>query len=170
MGVQTQISLEEINDIFPSYLFTSLEATVSGIIDTTYIVSNKDKSFILKKYERDIEHKIEQDIELLDSLKEAGLNVPVHLDSNRGWHLYKKLKGSQPQHIKSYHIQSLGRFLAKMHKQTSKTKCDSNIRVEMEVTEALVYAKANFYGYYKKFEFLKHFTHKNDARIIQKEA
>ena len=52
-----------------------------------------------------------------------------------------------------------------MHKQTSKTKCDSNIIIEDEVTEALKYAKANYFSYYKKFEFLKDFTDKHDAII-----
>jgi len=39
------------------------------------------------------------------------------------------------------------------------------LRIEDEVTEALKYTKANYFSYYKKFEFLKYFTHKNDALI-----
>ncbi len=78
------------------------------------------------------------------------------LDENSGWYLYEKLQGEQPESVKSYHIQALGRFLAQLHKQTSKKSCDSNIRVEDEVTEALNYTKKHFFGYYKKFEFLKH--------------
>lgn len=165
MGVHTHISLKKLNTIFPLYSFIKIIPTVSGIIDTTYIVSTCNQSYILKKYERDIPQKIDEDIALLQELNSIGLNVPVCLDSNEGWYLYKKLKGSQPQNIKSYHIQAVGRFLAKMHTQTSKKKCDSNIRVEDEVSEALEYTKAHFYSYYKRFEFLKNFTHKNDALI-----
>jgi len=165
VGVVTLISLEKINKIFPTYGFTKLTPTLSGIIDTTYIVDTKEKSYILKKYERDIPNKIDQDTKLLKILNDAGLNVPLCLDSNAGWHLYKRLKGSQPRDVKSYHIQALGRFLAKMHTETTKTKCDSNAIVEMEVKEALKFTKAHYFSYYKKFEFLKHFTHKNDAII-----
>ena len=165
MGVVTKISLQELKEIFPSYGFLSITPTLSGIIDTTYIVQTPKKSYILKKYERDIPQKINDDIELLHTLNSAGLNVPLCLDSNAGWYLYKKLEGSQPKNIKSYHIQALGRFLAKMHKEMVKSKCNSNATVEHEVKEALKYTKAHFFSYYKQFEFLKDFTHKNDAII-----
>ena len=165
MGVKTVISLDEINAIFPSYGFTSLQATSSGIIDTTYIVHSENQSYILKKYERDIKIKIDQDIELLNELKSAGLNVPVCLDENRGWYLYEKLKGYQPKSVRSYHIQALGRFLAKLHCQTSKKSCNSNITLKDEITIALEYTKSNYFGYYKRFEFLKNITPKNDVLI-----
>ncbi|MCF6309459.1 MAG: phosphotransferase [Sulfurimonas sp.] len=165
MGVKTVISIDEINKIFPSFYFIKLTPTISGIIDTTYIAQTKTKEYILKKYERDIGHKILQDVRLLNELKSAGLNVPVRIEENNGWYIYEKLQGEQPKNVKSYHIQALGRFLAKMHKQTSKTKYDSNIIIEDEVTESLKYVKANFFGYYKRFEFLKNFTLENDGLI-----
>lgn len=165
MGVVTNISLQELNEIFPSYGFRSITPTLSGIIDTTYIVQTPKKSYILKKYERDIPRKINDDIELLRTLNAVGLNVPLCLDSNAGWYLYKKLEGSQPKNIKNYHIQALGRFLAKMHQEMAKTKCNSNARVEYEVKEALKYTKAHFFSYYKRFEFLKYLTYTNDTMI-----
>lgn len=165
MGVKTTITLQELNELFPTYSFTELSPTSSGIIDTTYIAHAGTIGYIIKKYERDIPHKIELDIKLLSNLKSAGLNVPVCLDNNDGWYIYEKLQGKQPLSVKSYHIQALGRFLAKMHKQTSKIKCDSNRIIEDEVTDSLKYTKENFFGYYKKFEFLKYFTHKHDAII-----
>jgi len=165
MGIKTVISIDKLNKIFPSYNFIKLTPTTFGIIDTTYIAHTKTKDYILKKYERDIEHKIAKDIKLLNKLKSAGLNVPTYIEKNNDWYIYEKLKGEQPKSVKSYHIQALGRFLAKMHKQTSKVKCDSNIIIEDEVTESLKYAKANFFSYYKKFESLKNFTYENDAII-----
>ncbi len=165
MGVKTTITLKELNRLFPSYGFTKLTPTVSGIIDTTYIVFADTKGYILKKYERDIQHKIALDIELLDDLKSAGLNVPLCLDNNDGWYIYEKLEGKHPTSVKSYHIQALARFMAKMHKETSKIKCTTNMLVEYEVTQALKYVKENFFGYYKRFEFLKNFTHNHDAII-----
>ena len=165
MGVKTFITVNELNDIFTSYKFISLAPTTSGIIDTTYIAYTKEKSYILKKYERDIPNKINEDIKLLHELKTAGLNVPVCLDNNGTWYIYEKLHGNQPKRIKNYHIQALGKFLAKLHKQTSKTKCNSNTTIENETQEALKYTKIKYFSYYKKFEFLKKYTSKNDAII-----
>ncbi len=165
MGVVTQITLSELNKLFPSYNFTKITPTTSGIVDTTYILYNKKESYILKRYERDIAKKIAQDIALLYKLKSKGLNVPIHLDESHGWHIYTKLKGSSPTNVKSYHIQAVARFLAKMHKISAKTKCNSNARVEMEVIDELRYTKENYFSYYKKFEFLKYFTHKNNLLI-----
>ena len=165
MGVKTTITLGELNKKFLSYNFIKLTPTTSGIIDTTYVAHTKTKSYIVKKYERDIQHKIEQDTRFLTELKSAELNVPVCLDNDGTWYIYEKLKGTHPKDVKSYHIQALGRFLAKFHKHTSKTKCNSNIIIEDEVTEALKYVKANYFSYYKRFEFLKNFTHKNEAII-----
>ena len=58
MGVKTVLGLSELNALFPSYNFIKLTPTESGIIDTTYIVTSNEKSYILKKYERNIPKKI----------------------------------------------------------------------------------------------------------------
>lgn len=165
MGVKTVISLEELSKVFPSYSFVKITPTESGIIDTTYIVDTLDNSYILKRYERDISRKIELDTKLLKELHSKGLNVPILLEENSGWYLYTKLQGKQPHNVKSYHIQALARFLAKLHCATSKHVCDSNILIEDEVTDALKFTKKHYFSYYKKFEFLKHFTHENNALI-----
>ena len=165
MGVKTQITLIELNNIFNSYNFTKITPTITGIIDTTYIVSTNKASYILKKFERDISHKIAQDIELLKKLKSAGLNVPLCIDKKNGWYLYEKLNGEQPRVVKNFHIQKVAKFLSKMHKETHKARCNSSKTVEDEVIEALKYVKTNFFSYYKKFEFLKNITHKNDGII-----
>ncbi|MDF1875322.1 phosphotransferase [Sulfurimonas sp. SAG-AH-194-I05] len=165
MGVITNISLHEVQSIFPKYNFTHLVPTLSGIIDTTYIVSNEKESYILKKYERNIPQKVEQDKAYLQKLHMQGLNVPLCLDANKGWYLYLKLKGKQPKNIKSYHIQALARFLAKLHMQTQKNKCISNSIMESELLQALHFTKQHYFSYYKRFVFLKHFTLKTDALI-----
>lgn len=165
MGVVTSITLDELNTTFASYNFIKIKPTISGIIDTTYIVYTPSTSYVLKKYERDIPQKIQKDTELLNILNSAGLNVPICLEKNEDWYLYKRLKGSQPKNVKSYHIQALARFLATLHQETSSLKCHSNAILENEVLEALKYTKQNYFSYYKKFEFLKHFTLKTDALI-----
>jgi len=165
MGVKTQISLDKINSMFPTYGFTNLQETSSGIIDTTYIVSNKTQSYILKKYEREIDTKIDEDMELLSELKSVGLNVPLSLCSSKGWYLYEKLKGSQPKNIKNYHIQAVARFLARLHSQTSKKSCSSNRAQHKEILKALNYAKSNYFSFYKRVEFLKNFHTKKGVLI-----
>lgn len=165
MGVKTPISLDELNRVFGSYGFTKLTHTASGIIDTTYIAHTKNTEYILKRYEREIPLEVARDIELLSKLKSAGLNVPICLDEKEGWYLYEKLNGSEPRSVKSFHIQALGRFLAKLHKETSKESCDSDARIKDEVLSALLYAKRSFFCYYKRFEFLKRASHKNEALI-----
>ena len=165
MGVVTLISLKKLQNLFPSYKFISITPTKSGIIDTTYIVHTQNKSYILKKYERDIPRKIALDTKLLKELNLKGLNVPVLITQKEGWHLYTRLQGEQPHNIKSYHIQALGRFLAKLHCATANHICDSNILIENEVVNALQFTKKHYFSYYKKLEFLKHFKYENDALI-----
>jgi len=165
MGVKTPISLDELNKIFPSFGFIRLTPTVSGIIDTTYVVFTETDSYILKRYEREIPTKIAQDIELLDELKSAELNVPTCIDKNSGWYLYEKLRGEQPKVIKTYHIQELARFLAKLHTNTYKMRCNSNIISQDEISKLLKYTKSNFFGYYKKLVFLKDYSSKKDGLI-----
>jgi len=165
MGVITKITLDELNKIFPAYNFTKITPTKSGIVDTTYRVYTQKKAYILKKYERDISSRIIQDTEILQKLNLAGLNVPICLDFSAGWYIYKMLNGSEPQDIKSYHIQALARFLASLHKQTSNVKCDSTQRFKDEILEALNYTKIHFFYYYKRFESLKEFKHKENLFI-----
>ena len=66
MGVVTQLSLERLRTLFGEYRFTDIIATNSGVMDTTYIVSNDRDEYILKKYERDIGEKIALEQALLE--------------------------------------------------------------------------------------------------------
>ena len=125
MGVLTKISLQEVKELFTDYSFTHLALTKDGIMDTTYIVSNTEQPYILKRYERDISSKIIADTKLLLTLFENGLNVPICLGTNKGWYLYKKLDGEIPQHIQSFHIAALGRFMSRLHKETKNIKSDT---------------------------------------------
>lgn len=151
MGVITQISLDEANKLFASYNFIKITPTQNGVMDTTYIVENKNASFILKKYERDIPQKIADDTTLLKKLNDAQLNVPLCLDENEGWHLYTKLQGVHPKSVKSYHIQAVARFLAKLHSELSVYKCNQKKHIDEEILEALHYCKKEHFSYFKKF-------------------
>lgn len=155
MGVKTEISLKEVNESFTSFNFTNIYPTSFGIMDTTYILSTKKESYILKKYERNISSAINENIELLKNLKLYGLNVPVYIEGKKELHLYSKLKGSKPNTIKTYHIQALARFMAKMHKITYKKCTDQSFLNKNDIETFLSYTKSNFYVYYKKLESLK---------------
>ncbi|MDF1882167.1 phosphotransferase [Sulfurimonas sp. MAG313] len=165
MGVKTVISLDELNILFPSYGFKVLDSTSSGVVDTTYIISDSSNSYILKKYERDISSKINEDIKLLKELHSFGLNVPLCLDQNKGWFVYSKLKGSQPKHIKSYHVQALARFLAKLHKKTSKLSSEHNFVDSYKLPQLLRQIKSKHYSYYKRLQFLNDYNTLTDGLI-----
>lgn len=165
MGVITQISLEEINLLFPSFEFTRLDKTNDGIMDTTYIVSNKIESYILKKYERDIQNKINRDKKLLLELNAVSLNVPTCLDEHKGWYLYKKLEGTQPKNIKLQHIQELARFMAKLHKRTKDYTCKSMFVEDYDLNTMLLFVKRNYFSYYKKLQTLHNYKQKIDGFI-----
>jgi len=165
MGVKTSITLKEVNLLFPSYDFTKLIPTKTGIIDTTYIVYTQTQSYILKKYERDIKEKIKQDIELLILLKSNGLNVSTCRDSFESWYIYERLQGAEVSVIKTFHIQELARFLAKFHSITYDKNTPQGFSEKDEILKALEFTKHNFYSHYKKLEFLKNYQQKNDGFI-----
>ena len=151
MGVKTSISLQKLNQLFPSYRFSKIIPTKDGIMDTTYIVQNSKESYILKHYERDIKQKIILDAKLLKQLKGIGLNVSTLLDANDGWYIYTKLKGLKPTQIKTFHIQSLARFLAKMHNYTYKKSLHTKFVKQTEIKSMLYLVKQTNYYKYKKF-------------------
>jgi len=165
MGIKTKITLNEVDQLFPNFNLSILAPTSSGVMDTTYIVSNESHSYILKKYERDISQKIQNDKKLLSELKSASLNVPTCVAQSGEWFLYEKLQGSQPRTVYGYHIVALGRFLAKLHKHTYKKSCSAKFMESYEIPKLLNYTKKNFYTYYKKLQFLESFEMKNEGFI-----
>jgi len=165
MGVKTALTLDEANTLFDEYHFTNLQATSSGIVDTTYIATIHDKEYILKKYERDIEEKIQQDAKLLHTLKSNGLNVPTLLVSQNEWFLYEKLLGEIPKNITIRHIHSLARFMSQMHTLTSKLNTTTYFTEVAETEKLLKDIKSKFYFQYKKLQFLQKYKPKKDGFI-----
>lgn len=165
MGVKTKITLDELNKIFPQYFFISIIPTSSGIIDTTYIVSTSLDSYILKHYERDISNKIENDKKLLFKLNSIGLNVPLCIDNNSKWFLYKKLDGLEPKVVKLYHIVALARFLSKLHKYSYNKNCKLKFIDSYDMNSIMRYIKLSHFSSYKKLELLKNIDMKNDGFI-----
>ena len=165
MGVITEIKLKELNTLFTTYNFTNIRATSNGVMDTTYIVSNATQSFILKKYERDISRKIENDSQLLCELNAIGLNTPLLLETNSEWYLYKKLKGVEPKVIKTHHIQALARFMSTFHRETKNREANTLFIENYNLQKILLYTKQNFYYFFKKLQDIQEYKSKNDGFI-----
>jgi len=161
MGVKTPITLKEAQVLFPSYSLISLTPTQDGVIDTTYILDE----FILKHYERDIEQKIQADKKLLTLLKKTGLNVPLCVAQNGTWFLYEKLHGKEIKNTQLFHIQSLARFMAKMHRTTHQYHSKQIFLQQYDLNASLKSIKSDFYFYYKKLLSLRNYKQKNDGFI-----
>jgi len=154
MGIKTDIALQELQKHFFAFEIQQLQATTDGIMDTTYIAIGKKASYILKKYEREIPKKIAFDTELLKHLHTKGLNVSYLLAESQPWYLYKKLKGKTPTTIHLYHLQILGRSIAKLHQQTQIFTEQSNFIDNYPLKNYLrASLKISFY-YYKKLSSL----------------
>ena len=163
MGIKTKITLTRLNHLFPSYNVIEIIPTTTGIMDTTYIINTQTDSYILKHYDREIS--VLKNAKLLDELKDAGLNVSTLLEKKDSWYIYSKLKGQEPKHIKTFHIQSLARFLAKMHKYTYKKNLNNTFVKKQEINKMLKeILKHNYYSF-KKYSSLQTINFENNGII-----
>ena len=165
MGVKTPLSLTQAQKLFPTYDIKTLHPTKDGVMDTTYIAEAKDGAYIIKKYERNITHKISFDAQLLDTLSRSGLCVPKLLAQNKQWYLYTKLEGKSPKHITLAHMQKLGQTLAKMHSITDSIQTQKPFLENYPLKEILQQHKAKHFFYYKKLAPLQDTKLKNDGFI-----
>lgn len=130
MGVRTTITLDEVNSLLFSYniSFEKLVATLDGISDTTYVLyDSKDKRYIFKIYESASREKLNNEVELLNSL--VALPTPRFLLSTTNRETYKGktiglfsyLEGASLKMLPSLNqISQIGYFLGSFHKQTEK--------------------------------------------------
>ena len=159
MGVKREISLQEAQRLFPQFKLTNLQATLDGIIDTSYLLDR----YILKYYERDIQEQIKADTLRLQLLQAANLRVTSLLSHNENWYLYERLEGKSPKTIGYYHIQALARFMAKLHSQ--KLPAQEEFIERYDVEKKLHVLKKSSYYYYKKLLPLKDFHESQDGFI-----
>ena len=150
MGVKTPLRLEEANALFDGYQFESIHSTNNGITDTTYIVHDKEKSYILKKYEEASQRAIEEEQLLLEKLKQHRLNTPSCLASNGEWHLYTLLDGDILTTIQMKHLQQLARTMAKMHHATKMMKSSQVVLRPDAMAHGLRALKKRHFALYKR--------------------
>ncbi|WP_457745579.1 phosphotransferase [Sulfurimonas sp.] len=164
MGVKSFISLEELNRLFDEYNFLTITPTTHGVVDTTYIVTTANESYILKHFERDIREKIQQEALLLKELS-SKLKVPFLIAKENHWYLYKKLSGASPKQIHYYHITALARFLASLHTQSKNIKHFEPFIKNYPLETILKNTKKEFYSFYKKLASLKSYKPKYEGFI-----
>ncbi|QOP42548.1 phosphotransferase [Sulfurimonas sediminis] len=165
MGVKTELTLEELCQLFPKYDFKQIIPTTNGIMDTTYIVKNSSDAYILKKYERKMGKKVQTEQALLEHLLPCKLNTPQFLEQNKGWYLYTKLQGSMPKTTKLFHIHSLARFLAVFHNKSRNFKDTSPFLQQYDINAMLAFVKKNHFYFYKKLSSLQKFRLKQEGFI-----
>ena len=165
MGIKTSIELMEVNKLFPKYNFMNIAPTKNGIMDTTYILHDNTKAYILKKYERDIEEKLQTDKELLELLSNHNLNTPSLLDACDGWYLYTKLNGKMPKNIQLTQIQTLAGFMARLHNITQGFTQAAPFLASYDINMMLYFTKKHYFSYYKKLYPLKKFQQRSEGFI-----
>jgi Ser/Thr protein kinase RdoA (MazF antagonist) len=165
MGIKSTIRLTEAQKLFENFHLTQLLPTHDGVMDTTYIALANNNAYILKKYERDISHKIAFDTKLLNELSRKGLNVPKLLATNNNYYLYTKLKGKSPKRAQLHHLQILGRFIAKLHQETKKHFAQRDFFENYSLQTLTQKYKTEYFYYYKKLASLTPKSSKTDGFI-----
>ena len=156
MGVKTPLSLQEAQELFEGIKIDSLKPTKNGLVDTTYL----SKRYVIKKFEK-LNGNLQKNLH--DQISASGLNVPKHLRSNDGWHLFTRLEGKQITYARYYHIVALARFFKKLHSlriSYSKSFYDATV-----IEKELRFAKRNFFYYYKKVQPLQSYRPQNECFI-----
>ncbi len=165
MGIKTQLTLQEANHLFDDYRFESIEPTVNGIVDTTYIVHANGEKYILKKYEEALAEQIDDEALLLQRLTACKLNVPSRLVSGNGWHLYTLLKGEVLASVSNFHLQRVARTLSAMHHCTAKMKSSREAFHAQTVSLMLDQMKTGNFTLYKQLSSLRYFRPGRDGII-----
>ncbi len=165
MGIKTALTLDEANRLFDTYRFTAIHPTTEGVIDTTYIVDDKETSYVLKRFEEADAPQIALERALLARFGACGVAVPQHLCSAADWHLYTRLPGRSPKSASLRQLQSLARALAKMHRCAQGLSAPQQLVDATKISASLNRLKESRYGHYAALRHLRFYTPENDGLI-----
>jgi len=165
MGLVTKISLQEAQELFAIFSFTKLTPTTEGIIDTTYIVENSNKKYILKKYENKTPLQLQNHIEFLNRLARHNLNVPQLVAESNLWFLFNYIKGEHPTSITYFNLRQIAINTRKIHNCTRGYYVKRHIFDRINILDALKYQKKDSFYYYKKYLDLKNMQRSVDGLI-----
>ena len=143
MGVRTTITLKEANQLFEDtkLVFKSLDKTIDGISDSTYIgtLSNENKC-ILKIYEFASSEEVINEIEILNTLKDLPTPKPLINDTeikiyqNKPVAVFSYLNGKSYDNPSIQHVKEIGSFLGKFHTYSKDIKSvNKNIYTQEEI-------------------------------------
>jgi homoserine kinase type II len=127
MGIKTDISIKQINDLISNtnINITNIYKTNNGISDTTYIVKDKaDCKYVFKIYEFNSVEKVCNEIDILNRLNNLPTPKPItkrdsiKLFKKKPTALFSYLKGISTTKITLNEISQIGLFLGKFHNQT----------------------------------------------------
>ena len=150
MGVKTPLTLVQVNQLFSNYQFTILNPSISGIIDTTYFLSDGNNHYVIKRFERAKASDIQRERQLLKALAQCHINVPRYLESSENWHLYTRLAGNSPSHPSLPQLKTVARTLAKMHHCTQKMSSTKVILSDKEMQrQRQVVKQKSYYSFHK---------------------
>lgn len=165
MGVITKIGIKEVQELFPSFSFIKLTLTTEGLIDTTYIVEDKCKKYILKKYENKTELQIQTHLQLLKKLSLHNITVPQLISQSYPWFLYNYIDGEHPTQINYFNLQQIAICIKKIHKCTRAYSINKHIFDRINISNALHHQRKTSFYYYKKYLKLKKMDRSSDGII-----
>jgi len=164
MGVKTTITLKQVQSYFPKLNVIALTPTLEGITDTTYILHNNTKKYVLKKYENKAQKSITTHLKLLQKLHSCSLDVPKLITNVNGWYVFSYTQGSYFKTINYYSLQRIALMIKKIHHCTQKYYCNRDISERINIEYALKREKKHYY-FYKKFLPLKSMSKSRDGLI-----
>lgn len=123
MGVRTQISLKEVNNLIPKDIsFKELKQTRDGISDSTYIGKTKNnEKCIFKIYEFASIDEVKNEMRILKILKDLETPKPlidenqINIYKNKPVAIYSYLEGESYDNPSIKQIKEIGLFLGKFH-------------------------------------------------------
>ena len=136
MAVYTKINKRDIsyiNKIFKIEKIINFKGIKQGIENTNYLLSSKNKKFILTIFEKRVAKKeIPFFMKLMDQLNISKINCPKPLKNNKGNYLFKLknktacivsfLKGKDKKTLSLKNCYDIGKMIAQMHSSTKKIK------------------------------------------------
>jgi len=162
MGVKRVVVKSELERVL-DFKIDSIEPTLNGVVDTTYIL-NRDS--ILKIYEEFDRVEIESELKLLELIGELKTPKPksdIFYIQNRVSLIFSKIEGVSLKRVENHHIKQIAIFLKKFHKITKNRDRELNLFSKEQLKEMVL--RADREEFYKLFDEIKDIDYSFDGVI-----